>query len=135
MGYLSKKRPLIKDEKVRIYKNLNNGLISVLSWNNRHNDKARVIAHVEDILLEDCKMIVQPAGNRRAKREKVRNVHAFVEGNVKKQEIQNVIWDGYLYYNPFKHNHFKLVKGDNNEIIRESQYVSIKDAKNIYVKK
>lgn len=134
MGYLTKKRSLIEGERVRMYKNLNNGLMSTMSWNNRHGDKARVIAHVEDLLLEDCKMIVQPAGNRKAKREKERNVHAYVEGNVRLNVNKNFIWDGYLYYNPFKCNHFKLVKGEHNEIIRESQYVSVKDAKNVYVK-
>lgn len=135
MGYLSKKRSLEEGERVRIYKNLNNGKMSIMSWNKRHNDKGRIIAHVDDILLEDCKMIVQPAGNRRAKREKVRNVHAYVEGNVSMEQSDNIIWDGYLYYNPFKCNHFKLVKGNNNEIIRKSRYVNVKDAKNVYVKK
>lgn len=135
MEYLSKKRPLEHGERVRMYKNLNNGMMSIMSWNNRYGDKARVIAHVEDILLENCKMIVQPAGNRKAKREKVRNVHAFVEGDVNLNDDRDMIWDGYLYYNPFKLNHFNLVKGNNNEIIRESRYVNVKDAKNVYVKK
>jgi len=72
-------------------------------------DKAtgRVIQHAPCLRLEDCKFTVQPGGRARVLREKVKNIHAFVEGNL----VDGAIPDGPLdmdavTYNPYKHETF-----------------------------
>lgn len=66
--------------RVRVYRNLNKKTYSVLDWRAASPTKGRVIAHADELTLEKCQFVVQPAG-----REHVRNggnkvVHAFIEG-------------------------------------------------------
>lgn len=60
---------------VQVYKNLHRGMWSIL------NKKTRlVIAHEEKVYLKDCKFIVRKGGRDRVRKQKKKNVHAFVEG-------------------------------------------------------
>jgi hypothetical protein len=59
--------------RVRVYRNLNNGKISVMY-------KQKVVAHGSTVCLADVKMIVSEASRQRVLKEKTRNVHAFMEG-------------------------------------------------------
>lgn len=127
-------RDIESGERVRVHRNLNNGRMSVLSWNNNHDDKARVIAHVDNIFLTDCKFIVQPAGSRKAKETNERNVHAFIEGNVS-NPVNDIDWDGRVTYHPFKLDNFILINNRNKkQKINECEYVSIKDGRHVYAK-
>ena len=68
-------------QRVRVYRNLRAGkngkrVYSVLGSN------GRLIAHVEQILLQDATFVVRPAGQAKVRREHKKNVHAFVVGTV-----------------------------------------------------
>ena len=63
--------------KVEVYKNLHKNC-----WSVRDIKTRKVIAHVKRILLEDATLVVQHSGRNRVLKEGVKNVHAFVKGNV-----------------------------------------------------
>lgn len=127
-------RDIERGERVRVHRNLNNGMMSVLSWNNKHDDKARVISHVDNIFLSNCKFIVQPAGSRKAKQTGERNVHAYIEGDVVESR-KRVEWDGKVTYHPFKLDKFILINNrQQKEKIEECKYVSIQNGKHVYAK-
>jgi len=88
--------------RVEVYRNLRKQC-----WSIRY--KGRVIAHKQRLTLRGCKLVVQPAGRERVRREKRKNVHAFIRG----------MWDGdgsyvsskilhpeRVYYNPYRDAHF-----------------------------
>jgi len=66
--------------KTEIYRNLHKKCFSV-------RQRGRVVGHLMDdptehVLLENVKFAVQPAGRRKVLREKKKNVHAFVRGDM-----------------------------------------------------
>jgi len=91
-------------KKVRVYRNLHKGCISV------QQDRL-VKCHTDNVILRDFKTIVNKKGQERVRREKAKNVHAFIEGYVishvetNRDENQQKLLDfkyGQLYYNPYK---------------------------------
>jgi hypothetical protein len=60
---------------VRCYRNLHNGLFSVLL-------RGKVVAHLPAVTLADATFVVQPGGRARVLRESKKYVHAFVCGRV-----------------------------------------------------
>ena len=68
--------------KVRIYWNLHQGMWSVQDAKTR-----RVIGHATQILVRDASFVVSEAGRQRVLRERKKNVHAFVVG-----ELEAAIW-------------------------------------------
>mgnify|MGYP001594450191 CR=1 FL=1 len=84
-------------QKVRVYRNLHNGLFSV-------QHKGIVVAHVPAVHLNDAHFVVNEAGRQKVLREKKKNVHAFVVGtidhNVERgvQELPTAVT-----YNPYGH--------------------------------
>ena len=88
--------------KVQVYWNVRKKV-----WSVRH--KGKVISHESSITLDNCKFTVQPRGRERVLQEKVKNVHAWVEGEWKPSG------DGFelhgkkaVTYNPYKHDTFVL---------------------------
>lgn len=67
--------PLGEFMRVRVYRNLNNGKLSIL-----HKKLGRVIGYAESVKLIEVKYVVLPGGKQRSIRTGQRNVHAFVEG-------------------------------------------------------
>jgi len=68
----------LNGQKVEIYRNLHKKCFSI-----RH--KGKVVDYLydsEELILQDVKFAVQPAGRERVRREKKKNVHAFVRGTV-----------------------------------------------------
>ena len=66
--------------KTEIYRNLHKKCFSV-------RQRGRVVGHLMDdptehVLLKDVKFAVQPAGRRKVLRERKKNVHAFVRGDM-----------------------------------------------------
>ena len=66
--------------KTEIYRNHHKKCFSV-------RQRGRVVGHLMDdptehVLLKDVKFAVQPAGRRKVLREKRKNVHAFVRGDM-----------------------------------------------------
>lgn len=112
--------------RVRIYYNLKKAVWSVLAMEGPL--KGRVVAHAKGVCLTEARTIVSKAGRERVLREKQKNVHAYIEGEL--QAIQSphmryyeariaeyvpVVSDveqmvpghyGELRYNPYKAAHF-----------------------------
>lgn len=86
---------------VRAYKNLHNGLFSI-------QHKGRVIAHVEEITLNNAGFAVQPAGRARVVATKSKVVHAFVSGTVC---ADIMALDSRATYNPYKAANFLDASG------------------------
>lgn len=63
-------------QKVKVYRNLHNGMFSVQDAN------GIVVAHVPELHLKDAEMRVLEGGRQRVLTEKKKNVHAFVIGTV-----------------------------------------------------
>ena len=126
-------RKIKENERVRVYRNLHKDLWSVQSWNGK--DKGRVIQYMDEITLENCKFIVQMSGNRKVRDSGHKNVHAFVEGNIK---IIDPIFPDYKHekfeviYNPRKYDSF-MIKNFYTEIreISKAQYVKLNEDKTV----
>ena len=63
--------------RVQVYRNLNNGLISIQDLST-----GLVLGHAYAIDLEEANFIVREAGRQQVIREQRKNVHAFVRGKV-----------------------------------------------------
>lgn len=66
--------------RVRVYRNLNNGCLSITSMEG--SLRGKVVAHASSVDLQGCKMVVSEPGRQRVLREKVKGVHAWVEGTL-----------------------------------------------------
>ncbi len=66
--------------KVRVYRNLHNGLWSIKIMEGTL--KGRVVAHAEKVMLLNASQKVYEAGRQRVIKEKAKNVHAFIEGQM-----------------------------------------------------
>ena len=62
-------------KKVRVYRNLHKKCVSV-------KQGGIVQCHATNVVLNDCKFIVNEAGQARVRREGKKYVHAFIEGYV-----------------------------------------------------
>jgi hypothetical protein len=91
-------------KKVRCYRNLHRGCISI-------QQGGLVKCHTDNVILRDFKTIVNKKGQERVRREKAKNVHAFIEGYVishvetSRDENQQKLLDfgwGSIFYNPYK---------------------------------
>lgn len=90
-------------KKVRVYRNLHKGCLSV-------QQGGLVKCHADNVVLRDFKTIVNPKGQERVRREKAKNVHAFIEGFVvDAKESWKGMFDfgwGECYYNPYETDHW-----------------------------
>ena len=130
--------------KVEVYRNLHKNCWSV-RWPN-----GRVLAHVDEIHLENVDLVVRPAGREKVLREKRKNVHAFAKGEVvssiqyqvegckltknnylvKKGEITP--YDAtQIVYNPYKYNSF--VYADLEEPIFHTEKIYLNKKGDVYV--
>ena len=127
-------------EKVDVYKNLHNGLWSVLDRKTRC-----VVGHVRHVCMDDAKFIVQPAGRRRVLKENRKNVHAFVRGVLKgygetglfcyhlsdgQKERLKADTQEFITYNPYKFDTF-YTKNDEKPI-HKARWAHLTD-KGVYV--
>jgi len=86
--------------RVQIYYNLHKKCLSV-----RH--KGKVIKHADSVLLEDVKFRVQPAGRAKVLREKRKNVHAYLSGELAEGVSKDTEWlPKRVSYNPYKYETF-----------------------------
>jgi hypothetical protein len=88
--------------KVRVYRNLRNGLLSVQTKINR---SWIVAGHVNSILLSDVTFNVSQAGRERVIKNKRKNVHAFVYGTLVEIETGDT-FPVAVKYNPYKYTSF-----------------------------
>jgi len=107
-----RENPLEAGTPVRVYRNLHNGKLSVQV---KQDGKWKVHAHVDDIVLDDPKFKVSQAGRERVIREKAKNVHAFILGNVAASGDFNLNNSRQVTYNPYKMENFST-KDDGQSI-------------------
>ncbi len=85
-------------------------------WSVRDKTTGRVVLHLPALVLDDCKLKVQQGGRARVLREKQKNIHAFVEGDlVAEGTTPDAILGIFgtlpaqsesVTYNPYKHESF-----------------------------
>jgi len=106
----------------RLYRNLNNGLISV-----RCKKTNLVVGHAESVTLINPNFKVNEAGRLRVIETKEKNVHAFIEGEIltycgfvpfrgrtfvmtgtfeKEPKVHSNIEPEIITYNPYRFGHF-----------------------------
>ena len=106
-------------DRVRIYRNLHKGTLSVKDWDRQSDTYGRVIARPNVFMLDYPRFIVSKAGRDRVLREKRKNVHAFVQGHPYsgKREGRRAVTEhkGFeVFYNPYKSEWF--VDKDGNPV-------------------
>jgi len=121
--------------RVQVYRNLNNGLISIQDLST-----GLVLGHASAVDLQEASFIVREAGRQQVIKEKRKNVHAFVRGKVidvrnfkpfkgrgegieddspyawmnstKLQRGSMMVTTTRVSYNPYKAPHFVTPEGD-----------------------
>lgn len=92
-----KNRELDESKAVELYRCLNRkGFVFSLRQN------GKVVGHTNNIVLKNCKFIISNAGKQRCINNKVRNVHAYVEGYLGTKEDIKLSFSFELLYNPYK---------------------------------
>jgi hypothetical protein len=104
-------------DKVRVYKNLHKNCYSVKSVKT-----GLVVAHVDEIVLQNVKYLVYESGRKRVLESKQKNVHAFVEGYIIKSVI-DLNKPSKVCYNPYKKGFFFYCS--NGRKITSSKYAKI----------
>lgn len=86
----------LQNKKVWVYFNLHKKLFSI-----RH--KGKVIAHLDKVFLTNAIFKVSEAGRKRVIRDKRKNVHAYVVGNIENGNLKKGLG---LTYNPYLFENF-----------------------------
>lgn len=92
MGLLDPSKP------VQVYRNLTKKCYSV-------RQGGRVVDHVHSLYLKDVTFVVQPAGRERVRREKRKNVHAYIKGIIA-PETEWIKQPRLAMYNPYEFDTF-----------------------------
>jgi len=91
----------MEGQRVQVYFNLHKKCFSV-----RCKKTRLVIAHVNNIYLEDVVFKVSENGRQRVLKEQRKNVHAIIEGTIYKPYIDDVHYGNAITYNPYKYKNF-----------------------------
>ena len=92
---------------VQVYRNLHKD-----KWSVRY--KGKIIKHLDELVLFKCEFRVQPAGRAKVLKEKRKNVHAYVSGEL--TDFNNTqICIVPASYNPYKFDYF-YKKSDSSKI-------------------
>jgi hypothetical protein len=114
-------------KKVMVYYNLHKQTFSV-----RYDNK--VILHADYVKLDDVEFRVRSGGNEKVRKEKSKNIHAFVIGTLLDyceypcDNIPNPTSDKIVTYDPYKHNSF--VYNDSEEPVYNAKRVDMINSKN-----
>ncbi len=92
-----KNRTIDPYKPVRVYRNLHNGLFSVLQ-------NGLVVAHMDQLCLADAKPHVNEAGRQRVIANKRKEVHAWIEGYIDNKPRPSSLLE--VNYNPYKREYF-----------------------------
>ena len=100
-----KNRDLDSLKEVKIYRNLNarNHNFSI-----KQNNK--VVGHTNNLTLENCQMIINRKAQIRIRKNKKKEVHAFICGTIIEGNLKYC--DNRLIYNPYINDEFKDKNGD-----------------------
>lgn len=114
-------------KKVMVYFNLHKKTFSV-------SYDGKVILHADYVKLGNVEFRVRSGGNERVRREKSKNVHAFVIGTLLDyceypcDDIPNPSSDKIVTYNPYKHNSF--IYKDSEEPVYNAKEVDMINSQN-----
>ena len=112
--------------RVQVYYNLHKKRLSV-------RNRGKVIKHADMIGLTNVKFHVQPAGQAKVRKNKRKNVHAYVSGDLaKKKDIDIGLPQELVKYNPYKNDFFVDEKGNEMRDVYPQAFIINKE---IYVKK
>jgi hypothetical protein len=103
--------------RVEVYYNLHKKTFSVRALEGEN--RGRVIAHTNEVALEDVKFVVRESGRQKVLKEKCKNVHAFVRGNL----VNGIKFEtnGLATYNPYRYSTF--VNKETKDPVYESKSV------------
>ena len=110
-----KGRSIDSNKKVKVYRNLNNGKISI-------QQSGLIVGHCDKIILQSCEFIVNQSGRLRVVNEKRKNVHAFITGYVSGNlEISSKRLP--VTYNPYRFDSFVMV--DSTKPVKKATMASV----------
>lgn len=118
---LRENKELIVGQVIQVYRNLNNGLFSI-----RDKKTRLVLAHGDNILIKDAVFNVGEKSRQRVLKERVKNVHAYVEGKYVGTSISYDTMNE-VYYNPYTTEFF--INKKTNQNVFNSEEVFFKDGK------
>lgn len=96
--------------RVRVYFNLHKKVFSVL---HKTPKGWRLWRHLEDICLHNVVFRISESGRQRVIKEKKKNVHAYIEGNLHGNATFEANGDSHsISYNPYKYPKFHFVGKD-----------------------
>jgi len=105
---------------IRVYRNLRRNCLSVL---HRTERGWRLWKHVDIINLENVRFTVSLAGRERVLRERRKNVHAFVEGDLSTAEVPGSN-PRLVNYDPYIFDFF--FDKDTKQPVREASHASVR---------
>lgn len=84
LAFLLERKTDLLGLRVRVYRNLTRDCWSLVSRETSLESFGRVIGHVSEVELENCKLHVSEAGMKSVRLSGRKNVHAWIEGDVKR---------------------------------------------------
>jgi hypothetical protein len=84
--------------------------------------------HAKNVVLKDCDFIVWIAGQTKVRKEKKKNVHAFLFGYVSTSTTANELLDfGWhsVYYNPYACEHWQLENEPFDQYVDRAKWVDV----------
>ncbi|RUL46529.1 hypothetical protein [Lysinibacillus antri] len=125
MIYVVNGKKLENGQAVRVYRNIRKNIFSIQDRKTR-----RIIAYADSLLLTDVEMKVGRAGQLRVRKERQKNIHAFIVGKFLENDNQEVImkdnWKP-VYYNPYKTDTF--INLENGEPVYKAPRGYLEDGK------
>ena len=104
------------NKKIEVYFNLHKK-----TWSVRQS--GRVVGHTDYIQVKNPQYVVSQKGNERVRREKKKNVHAFVRGYITDSLPLFAKQQKFVSYNPYKNSSF--VVRNTNDTICSSPYANL----------
>lgn len=92
-----KERTIAEGQRVKVYRNLHKDTYSIADATS-----GKVLGHADAITLKTASLKVSEAGRQRVLRERKKNVHAFVIGNIVSLSGDKQAQRHEAYYNPYK---------------------------------
>lgn len=102
---LYKGRTVEDTQLVKVYYNLHKHMFSIKDY-----ETGLILAHGNDIYLNNVEFRVSEAGRQRVLETGVKNVHAYAIGNIDLTYTTALYNPTYIYYNPFTTE--KFMNGD-----------------------
>ena len=104
------------NKKIEVYFNLHKKI-----WSVRQSGK--VVQHTNFIQIREPQYVVSQKGNERVRREKKKNVHAFVRGYVENRLPVFPRKSTFITYNPYKNDSF--VERNTKNSVCSSPYAAL----------